>query len=332
MKRGFTLFEVLVALGLSVALMSMIGFALQFYAQQLNVRDSEARRTQLARAILQTISQDLQACVYPEEFDPDQLAALLAANSVGDSGGGGGASSSSSSSDGDLEVTDATDEELEESTDLVDTLVFTERPGLVGNQYQLQFDVSRLPRLEEYVPMLLDTTQQQGLQDMPSDIKTVSYYVQQVGQGSVVDSISKLNDANAAAAGGLVRRQLDREITAFAWENGDTLRLEQSGDLLAPEVVQIEFAYFDGTQWLFEWNSDTYGALPMAINIRLTLGSATPAPNASGGFDENAGLAGSGQLGVPDGADIYDLMVRLPMAVPIPPEEETDEDLEAAGI
>ena len=64
-RNAFTLFEVIVSLGLSVVLMGMIAFAMQFYASQLNVRDSEARRSQLARAILRMMAEDPVAGVAP---------------------------------------------------------------------------------------------------------------------------------------------------------------------------------------------------------------------------------------------------------------------------
>jgi hypothetical protein len=75
-------------------------------------------------------------------------------------------------------------------------------------------------------------------------------------------------------ASGLVRRQLDRGVTAYAEEIGDTSRLMRTGDLIAPEVISIEFSYFDGTQWLLEWDSSTQ-SLPWLIQISLAMQSAT---------------------------------------------------------
>lgn len=308
LRNAFTLFEVIVALGLSVVLMGMIAFAMQFYAVQLNVRDSEARRSQLARAILRMMAEDLQACVYPEEFDSAALAEILSASSSGS------ASGSSESGGDDIEVTDA-DVETEGFSD---TLILTERPGLVGSQYQIQFDVSRLPRLEEYLPMLADPADV-GLTDPASDVKSVSYYVQQAGLTGATDEVEGLSGGDNKA-GGLVRRALSREITAYATEGGDLLRLDQSGDMLAPEVVGLEFAYFDGTQWLYEWNSDVEDGLPRAVQIRLTL--------------SRADAVESDLLVDPDipTGDVYDLIVRLPMAREVSAGTDEAADLSAAGI
>ncbi|WP_417730563.1 hypothetical protein [Rosistilla oblonga] len=322
-RRGFTLFEVVVALGLSVVLMGMIGFAMQFYAAQLNDRDSEARRTQLARAILRMIAEDLQACIYPQEFDAGALAEVLASSATGAAAGGSSGSSSSSESDA---VTVEEGEEME-ATAISDSLASTVRPGLIGNQYQIQFDVSRLPRMEEYLPMLTNPTDV-GIQDMPSDVKTVAYFVQQANLSGVGDSIGQLGSGGATnlqSSSGLVRRALSRELTTYASESGDVMRLNQTGDVLAPEVLQIEFAYFDGTQWIYEWNSDESQGLPIAVQIRLTLGK----PPGSAEDPMNAGLATAGDATT---GDVYDLMVRLPMAQLVSEEEATATDLSAAGL
>jgi hypothetical protein len=42
-------------------------------------------------------------------------------------------------------------------------------------------------------------------------------------------------------------------------------------ELLAPEVVEISFMYFDGTQWYEEWDSTLQQGLPVAIEIKLSL-------------------------------------------------------------
>ncbi|MEZ6087981.1 MAG: prepilin-type N-terminal cleavage/methylation domain-containing protein [Pirellulaceae bacterium] len=327
-RRGFTLFEVLVALGLSVVLMAMIGFAIQFYAQQLNVRDSEARRTQLARSILRMIAEDLQACVYPQEFDAGALAEVLASSATG--AATGASSSSAGDSTDDSVVVEEEGDATMEATAISDSLASTERPGLIGNQFQIQFDVSRLPRLEEYLPMLTNPTDV-GIEDLPSDVKTVAYFVQQAGLTGVGDNVQRIaegSQANFETKGGLVRRSLSRELTRYASESGDINRLNQTGDLIAPEVLQIEFAYFDGTQWLFEWNSDENKMLPMAVQIRLSLRKEGVDAEPVAGAD--LGLATA--LNSNASADVYDLMVRLPMATVVSPDETAEDDLSAAGL
>ncbi len=113
------------------------------------------------------------------------------------------------------------------------------------------------------------------LTDVPGDIKTVSYFVQASTAMGVQDTMNTFNDGTELVTNaGLVRRQLDRAIIAYANEMGDSSRLLQTGDLVAPEVVALEFAYFDGTQWVHEWDSSTQ-SLPWLVQITLAIQSAS---------------------------------------------------------
>jgi hypothetical protein len=42
-------------------------------------------------------------------------------------------------------------------------------------------------------------------------------------------------------------------------------------ELLAPEVAALRFEYFDGVDYLTEWDSTAQNAMPLAIVIELTL-------------------------------------------------------------
>ena len=39
--------------------------------------------------------------------------------------------------------------------------------------------------------------------------------------------------------------------------------------IFAPEVVIIEFAYFNGTEWLPSWDSAEAGRLPVAVEVAV---------------------------------------------------------------
>jgi hypothetical protein len=68
----------------------------------------------------------------------------------------------------------------------------------------------------------------------------------------------------------LVRRSVDRAITRFAYEQGITDSLQRTGELLAPEVIALEFEYFDGAMWQMEWDSSIQG-LPLVVRITLAM-------------------------------------------------------------
>ena len=319
--RAFTLLEVLLTLAMSVVLMGLIGTAFQFYAVDMNVRNMDIQQTQLAAAVMQMIEDDLRATLHAEPADMSGLEELLSASLGGEDEEAGQGGSEEDLSAAGISMEEEPIESIETTTlDLTSGVAVLQTPGLIGNQYQIQLDLSRLPRLEEYVAMLDETTA--DLQDVPSDLKTVAYYVQSDDStGGVIDSLAELDpDATDLTSGGLVRRSLDRAATVEAATMGNISTLNQTGDLLAPEIKSIEFSYWDGLTWQVEWSSDEFGELPLAVQVRIYM--VDPALAAT----EDANTISS--LG-PDSMRAFSHIVRLPMAVPIETEEE---DLSEAGL
>lgn len=262
-RTGFTLIELMLSLALIVVATALIGSLMNIYASNFAVRGDDIRRAQLARSILTMIAQDIRSVVVEQEYDPTVLEQLLGST---DSGAGAPAEATD---------TGATDSALasggSSDTDLADTATTSLPPGIYGSQFQLMVDVSRVPRPDEYIRMqqsLIDGS----LTDIPGDMKTVTYYVQTATSMGVTDSMASFGSGsvNEGYNSGLVRRQLDRAITAYAEENGDTQRLLQTGDLMAPEVISLEFAFFDGVEWLTEWDSSAQ-SLPWLVQITLAM-------------------------------------------------------------
>jgi type II secretory pathway pseudopilin PulG len=328
-RAAFTLLELVLTVSMSVVLMALIGAAIQFYARDMDVNDMDIRQTQLAAAIMQMIEDDLRGTVHNDPVDMSGLGTLLssvggqteAAAAAGGAGGGAGGGSDSSGADlSAAGVEPAEDpsllEEEAEAPDLTSGVAVLQSPGLIGNQFQIQIDVSRLPRLEEYVTMLDETVT--DLQDVPSDLKTVTYFVQPAGAVGVVDSLTIPSSTAMEEGGGLVRRSLDRAATTYAATNGSLAALAQTGDLLAPEVLAIEFSYWDGTIWELEWSSDEFDELPLAVQVKLTMSNPIAASAGLSADDENA-------------TRVFTHVIRIPMAKPI--ELETgSEELSEAGI
>jgi prepilin-type N-terminal cleavage/methylation domain-containing protein len=326
---GYTLVELLLTLALSVVLMALVGSALSFYATKLETRDSEVRRLQLAQAILNMLNDDLRVALYPPEFDDQALSDLLAsaAGGGGEEQPGAGEDLSAAGLDDDSEG--ATDEaadlptsESVETADISAGTLTTSRPGLIGNQTQIQFDISRLPRLEEYQRQMVGDTVGETL-DIPSDIKTVSYFIQASGGGvtdplDIVGQNSALSSGPAASqnmGGGLVRRSLDRAVTTYAMSTGGMTNLSATGDLLATEVVGLEFRYWDGLMWQMFWDSDASGSLPLAIEATLTM------VEPSVGDDSQTEAPTTRQ---------FQQIIRLPMGRPV--DTSVDAGMSAVGL
>ena len=196
-------------------------------------------------------------------------------------------------------------------------------PGLYGNQYELQIDISRLPRVDELQRMNSNSLTN-TLQDIPSDVKTVAYYC--VGNG-LVNSSGVVNPRTGKTETGLVRRVMDRAVTLYASDSGNLQGLQQAAEVIAPEVASIEFQYYDGTEWLTEWDSDEMGCLPTAVRITLLL-----AERAETDTTSRASNATLPTLATASPDQIYSLMVRLPTAKPATTTTDDASGMESMGL
>lgn len=314
-RRAFTLLELMLSLSLIVMATALIGSLMQMYARNFETRGDDIRRMQLARAVLNMIAEDIRSVVLEQEYDPTVLEQQLGA------GGGGGAAApadpaaetSGLASAGDPAGSDA----MAPEGDLAETATTSYPPGIYGDQYTLMVDVSRLPRPDEYLVQqtsMLDGT----LTDVPGDIKTVTYFVQSSSSQGVADNMDVFREASGdpmtGYASGLVRRALDRGVVAYAEELGDSQRIARTGDLVAPEVIALEFAYFDNelAQWVYEWDSSQQ-SLPWLIQVSLAIQSAT-------GSEKLKVEAGTplNTLSLEDrqnyGIEVFELIVAIPGA------------------
>lgn len=320
-RGGFTLLELFLTLSMAVVLMTLVNAAFKFYASDMDSADVDMRRTMLASAVMQMIEDDLRATLHPQPLDTSALEELLSATAAAASGGGAAGGSAAggatgipgADSEADAGAADAagmeSSETESEAVTSVSGVAVLSTPGLIGDQFQLQIDTSRLPRLEEYA-VLLDADPG-NLLDLPSDLKTVTYYVQGADSIGVEDPLAKLGGETGGEPGGLVRRVLDRSATTFASVSGNLSALGQTGELLAPEVTGVEFSYWDGVTWQIQWNSDELGALPLAVKIQMSMID----PLVQDSDQEPR---------------IFQHIVRLPMGKVI--EEEEEDELAEAGL
>lgn len=150
-------------------------------------------------------------------------------------------------------------------------------PGIFGSASSIEIDVSRLPRPDEYV-IQQGAMSTGSLGDMPSDIKTVGYYVQAPRGDGVQDPLARLTSqiatsssgSTAGLSGGLVRRSLDRAVTQYAYEIGSTTQLMRTGEIIAPEVLGIDFSYFGPEGWQTQWDSSSMG-LPSVVKVTIAM-------------------------------------------------------------
>ena len=296
-RRGITLLEVLLTMSVAVVIAGLSASAMRLYAREMNVRDLEIRRTHLAASLMQMIESDFHSVARTTPPPVDALETFLLSaieSSAVDTMAADSTDMSAAGIDSELPpgiaAVDGMDSEsamTDQDTgtaDLVGGLagsLILQTPGLVGDSTTVQIDVSRLPRIEEYSPMMPDASGR--LMDVPSDLKTVTYTLQSPG-GPIADAAASMIGSTTGAVGGtvgtasvggnpggLVRRILDRAAMREALSGFGLSSLMNTGQLIAPEVSGLSFQYWDGINWLPNWNSDDMGALPAAIRVDMTL-------------------------------------------------------------
>ena len=182
------------------------------------------------------------------------------------------------------------------------TATTTSSVKLYGSANELRFDISRLPRIDQYQALMSEDAF--GATEIPSDVKTVVYFVR------AEDSEFGLPEPATDGIGkGLMRTEIDQAVSSWAEQNGDTTSLYAGAKLLAKEVTSLTFQYWDGAEWFPEWDSDVNGGLPLAVEIVLTI-----QPTKAMSEEEIADLAMSNTATLPE-EQTYRLVVHLPTAI-----------------
>ncbi len=336
--NGFTLLELVLALALIVVATSLIGSLLSLYARSFATRGEDVRRKQLATSLLAMIADDIRSVVVQQQYDKSVFAQLFGTEEMDLEGFSMTEDAASSLGLGEPDSSAAENTggtgtgSFDANASLSNSLNSSVPTGIYGNQNQLMIDVSRVPRIEEFLAMQMNMGQvlPGSLVDVPGDMKRVTYYVQAPSPMGVQDVVTQVESGmdtstqSAGMNGGLVRRQLERAVTNFAEENGLANQLMAVGDLIAPEVVSLEFAFFDGVQWTYQWDSSQMG-LPWLINITLALQSAT-------GAEKNIAATGMSLQAIDRqqlqdlGIEVFELTVAIPGAQLQPKPTLTDQE------
>lgn len=181
-------------------------------------------------------------------------------------------------------TTGATSTEVEEVT--------TSSFGIRGDGLRVEMQISRPRRDLEFAANVDGNT----IETRTSDLRVVSYQLGAAGGTA------------GTAATGLVRTEGDR-LASLQVENqgGNELSLSAS-QVLAPEVIQLQFRYFDGLAWYPTWDSEQAGRLPRALEVTIVF---TPATSTSGP---------ALRVPVSSSVDTVRSVILLPIADPFPEE------------
>ncbi|GAB4135547.1 MAG: hypothetical protein Kow0040_20750 [Thermogutta sp.] len=303
---GFTLLEVILSLALVTLVLAAMGAATVFHYRAVESAKARLAEAQLARAVLERMAQDIRGAV---PYDPVNFAQLIpglvtrtSESDLADAASAAGLDASMLFSEGGDSFSDLGD-------DAASGALPHSVPGLYGEIDWIQVDVSRLPRPDQLQSEIFLSADGM-LIDRVSDVKTVTYFILDPAEASGYTIASTPGVTGFEQQGGLVRRELDRAVTAYLAESGELDQIDNTLQPIAPEVEAVEFAYFDGSSWTDSWDSDLQGTLPTAVEIRLYIRPAES--RRDGGM--LTGTLGAGLADEGDDLRMYRTVVYLPAA------------------
>jgi type II secretory pathway pseudopilin PulG len=265
-RPGFTLLEVLLATVIGIMLLGGLYVTFEMVLKQSDAGRVAVENGDLSRAIVNRMTLDLSGSLGP--LPPKSGGGLPqdASNSSSSSSSGGSSSSSSSTTPttgtgaatGSTTGTETETETSSTETTTAETSVAADVPfqgGVFGSDKQLTLYVSRVPT------DLLDVNSaaQTALGGDPKpDLRRITYYL--------------------GATGGLCRQE-QFLVTADGVRNSiDPDFTRETVDLIAEEVVDVTFEYYDGGLWSSTWAGDdenedgkTVKGPPRAIRMTLVI-------------------------------------------------------------
>jgi type II secretory pathway pseudopilin PulG len=341
-RHAFTLFELILSIALSAVLLGLIGTAINLYLVRVEKSRERVEEAQLARSILAMIADDLRSTAIYQPQDVSAVSQLVAnsasfdVDSIDDERSGDTSSpatpgatsglggSSTAGTAGGVGMSGGTGTPGSGAATGSETTADSEMPlGLSGTIGEMYVDIERLPGGDELFRTLTGYTNAKmpvtdgnamaatgtawGSTPQPTDLKTIRYFIRE-GDRSETSGMAatSLLPELQINTGGLVRQEIPRPARIYAEQNGASAVLESGQKLIAPEVIQIEFRYFDGEQVTDRWDMAEEQRLPLAIDVSVWLVTA-----------EEAARLGNSMYNVQEllnSARLYRQTVFLPMS------------------
>jgi len=244
---GFTLLEVVLSIGLAGVVLALLTTTIDLYLVRVDASRTRVESAQLARTLLMQIADDIRAARY---WSPASGAA------------GGGQSGTSGSSGSDSGGTTAA----------LDTETSSQVRGIFGTATELRIDRTASWRWQR-IAQETDATGETVAEDLPQTVQ----YIFNSGETLLAERLAAMGvlaDPTLTGYAGLYRQQ--SATAALVYQSSasgvSVATTEQSApEMLAPEVLELEFHYFDGQQLVDQWDSAQQGKLPRGVEIRLTL-------------------------------------------------------------
>ncbi len=269
-RAGFTLLELLIAIGLTSILMVALFSAMDIYFKLQLDSQEEITRQQISRALLRQMTRDIQSVVFVKKQAVDDEETAPTSPGTGSAASGGSTPAGGSTQAGGSNSLSSTGSTAQTTDGDTTAAMLKYTSGLVGSATDLLLYVSRPDRTLSYVDAqsLTSTSERTG------DLMMIRYLVADTSAGGLSSTIAKRFAGNKNGPIGLVRITGDLYGMSTAVQAGEERDFTCVDQIDAEEVSQVAFSYFDGLNWQETWDSTTLNSLPVAIEIILTLRNA----------------------------------------------------------
>lgn len=247
-RRAFSLIEVIVALALSVVLISAIYGAISLHWRYETLGRERIDRAQVSLAILRKMSEDVGSVMFSVPKIEETEDSTTTTTST--------------------ETTSSTEETSTETNTAVDAPVSL---GIVGTADSLQLDVSQ-PQVQDFVTVVDPSAPSTTPVPIQSEMVRVTWALVRPNRSLDPDATGLQSlIANPALARDVTDRLQESvpEDTASALSTTSTTTEIPESSILAREVVALQFRYYDGYSWVSDWDSTEKGRLPRAVEVSM---------------------------------------------------------------
>ena len=246
-RRGYTLLEVLLASVIAVVLLGALYAALEVTLVRMDVNRNVIVANDLSRAVFNRLTVDLSNALgpLPPKSGGDGTTGSVAATPAATTPATAADATASSATPA------ATADAAGSAASSGVNVPFG--AGVVGTDKQLSLFLSRLPTALTDLDVINATDVA-----LPSDLRKVTYYL--------------------ATDGGLARQEQPWVTADGVWNATDPDRANEAAEVIAPEVIDATFEYYDGGTWQSSWDGSATAidgtsltGPPRAIRVTLVL-------------------------------------------------------------
>lgn len=257
-RRGFTLLEVLLASAIGMFLLAGLYFAIESHLRLARAGRDVTEHAMLVRSLMTRLAADISSQVAPQS---NAGTGSSSSSSSGSGAGGGGTTSTTVTAGGVSSSTTTTPSSSSNSSNSTTAPAGPQiNTGVQGDNTRLTLLVSRWPRE-------LSLGANTDAPPTVSDLRRVTYWV-------VSDN-----------GGGLARQEV-KMVTSDDENASVPPDVSDPGSyVIAPEVQNVTFSYFDGTSWQDSWDGTTLGSdgvTPIGPPVAVRISIAVRASNTGG--------------------------------------------------